>query len=121
MSLLQNAWAAFIQKLKEEKNPAWQSFELAELIIKDSNSFEATAANNLQQKFLELERNKACNFLQKELGNKQLQFSILVTETEQAPVIMDLPLSSKEQYQRIVEQFPLVKELRERLRLDLDF
>ena len=121
MSLLQNAWAAFIQKLKEEKNPAWQSFELAELIIRDSNSFEATAANNLQQKFLELERNKACNFLQKELGNKQLQFSILVTETEQAPVIMDLPLSSKEQYQRIVEQFPLVKELRERLRLDLDF
>lgn len=121
MARLQTSWSAFIQKLKHEKNPAWQSFELAELIIKDENSFEATAANNLQQRFLELERNKACLFLQKELANKQLQFSILLTETDQAPVLTDLPLSSKEQYQKIIEQFPMVKELRERLKLDLDF
>jgi DNA polymerase-3 subunit gamma/tau len=121
MTSLETAWGLFILKLKEEKNPAWQSFELARLIIKDKNSFEATAANNLQQKFLELERNKACEFLQKELNNRQLQFSILLIESEQSSIPVDLPLSSKEQYQKIIEQFPMVKELRERLRLDLDF
>lgn len=118
---LNEGWKKFIELLKKEKNPAWQSFDLAELTIKDSVSFEATAANNLQQRFLELERNKACEFLQKELCNRQLQFSILLTETDQAPILADLPLSSKEQYQKIIEQFPMVKELRERLKLDLDF
>jgi DNA polymerase-3 subunit gamma/tau len=115
------AWAAYIQQLKDAKNPAWQSFELAELRIKDASHFEATASNNLQQKFLELERNKACEFLQKELCNRTLQFSILLVESANDKVVHDLPLSSKEQYQKLVEQFPLVKELKDRLRLELDY
>ncbi len=118
---LQQAWKQFITLLKEAKNPAWQSFELADLIIKDTNRFEATASNNLQQKFLEFERNKACAFLQKELCNKTLQFSILVVDAPQETIAPDRPLSSKEQYLKIVEQYPLVKELRERLRLELDY
>ena len=118
---LQEAWKKFIRLLKENKNPAWQSFEMANLLIKDANSFEATAANNLQQRFLEMERNKACEFLQKELGCRKLKFSILLLENDQPIVQGDIPLSSKEQYQKIIEQFPLVKELKERLKLDLDY
>lgn len=118
---LKNAWKEFIEQLKQAKNPAWQSFELAELQVKDDNSFEAVVTNNINQKFLELERNKACAFLQNQLGNRQLQFIIVLIEGTTETIIEDLPLSTKEQYQKIVEQFPLVKELRERLRLDLDF
>lgn len=115
------AWSAYIQQLKGAKNPAWQSFDLAELRIKDASSFEATASNNLQQKFLELERNKACGYLQKELCNRAIQFSILLIASANDKVMQDLPLSSKEQYQKLVEQFPLVKELKDRLRLELDY
>lgn len=118
---LQKAWNTFIESLKEAKNPAWQSFQLAELIIKDASHFEATASNNLQQKFLEIERNKACEFLQKSLCNRALQFSILLIETPQENNNYVRPLSSKEQYQKMVEQFPLVKELKDRLRLELDY
>lgn len=118
---LEVAWQKFILNLREAKNPAVQSFELAQLNIRDANSFEATATNNIAQKFLEFERNKACAFLQKELCNKQLQFSILLIAAPEGDVPYERPLSSKEQYQKIVEEFPLVKELRERLRLDLDF
>lgn len=121
LSKLQEAWKKWIQVLKESKSPAVPSFELATLIIKDTNSFEATAANNLQQKFLELERNKACEFLQKELGCRTLKFLILLLENDQPIDHGDIPLSSKEQYQKIIEQFPLVKELKERLKLDLDY
>lgn len=121
LSKLQEAWKKFILLLKEKKSPAWQSFELASLIIKDANSFEATAANNLQQKFLELERNKACEFLQKELGCRKLKFSILLLENDQPIDQGDIPLSSKQQYQKIVEQFPMVRELKDRLKLDLDY
>jgi len=121
MESLTKAWKQFITQLKEAKNPAAQSFELAELIIKDANSFEATAANNISQKFIEFERNKACAFLQKELCNKSLQFSIVLVEGPQEETPYERPLSSKEQYQKLIEAFPLVKELRDRLHLELDY
>lgn len=118
---LKKAWAAFISFLKQSKNPAWQSFEVAQLQIKDENSFEAVVTNNINQKFLELERNKACEFLQKELHNRLLKFIIVLVEGEKENVHVDIPLSSREQYQKIVEEFPLVKDLKERLRLELDY
>lgn len=121
LSKLQTAWAKFIQLLKDNKNPAWQSFELATLAVKDECSFEVIVTVNLQQKFLEMERNKACEFLQKELHCRKLKFSILLVESDRPAENIDLPLSSKEQYQKIIEQFPLVKELKERLKLDLDY
>lgn len=115
------AWEGFINHLKATKNPAWQSFEVAQLNIIDSNSFEAIVGNNINQKFLELERNKASEFLKKELHNRMLQFMVTLVEAPQEEVVFERPLSSKEQYYLIVEEFPLVKELRERLRLELDF
>jgi DNA polymerase-3 subunit gamma/tau len=121
LSSLQKAWQAFIQVLKDAKNPAWQSFELARLTITDLNSFEAIVSNNINQKFLEFERNKACAFLQKKLCNKSLKFSILITNAPQINISNEHPLNAKEQYQKIVEQYPLVKELRDRLRLELDY
>ncbi len=118
---LKEAWDQFIVNLKELKNPAWQSFEIARLNIKDDNSFEAIVTNNINQKFLELERNKACEFLQSRLQNKQLQFIIVLEEGTIEHIETERPLSSKEQYQLIIEQYPLVKELRDRLRLELDY
>jgi DNA polymerase-3 subunit gamma/tau len=118
---LKKAWKDYIKLLKENKNPAWQSFEIAELAIKDANSFEAVVNNNINQKFLEFERNKVSEFLQKELCNRQLQFGITLIEGQQEKVNHDLPLSSRDQYQKLIEQYPLVKELRDRLRLELDY
>ncbi|MGN6291704.1 MAG: DNA polymerase III subunit gamma/tau [Chitinophagaceae bacterium] len=118
---LQQSWEAYIQKLKEEKNPATQPFALAKLLIKDGNTFEVITANNIEQKFIEQERNQLFAFLQQRLKNRLLQFYVLVVEnTEQQPVT-DAPLSSKDQFLKMAEQYPLVKELRDRLRLDLDY
>jgi DNA polymerase III subunit gamma/tau len=114
-------WAAFIDHLKQTKNPAWQSFEVAQLNIIDTNSFEAVVNNNINQKFLELERNKASEFLKKQLHNRMLQLIVTLVEVPVEIVEEERPLSSKEQYHLIVEEFPLVKELRERLRMELDF
>ena len=121
MESLKAGWAKFIQQLKDNKNSAWQSFELAELIIKDEKTFEATATNNINQRFLEFERGNACEFLQKELSNRQLQFNIVLVESPKDETPIDLPLTAKQQYLRLIEQFPLVQELRDRLRLELDY
>ena len=118
---LQKAWFDFIQKLKDEKNPASQGFELALLRIKDDNSFEVVVSGNLDQKFIEKERNKVFEFLQEQLKNRILQFNVIIEENAEGKPQIDLPLSSKEQYQKLVEQYPLVQELRDRLRLDLDY
>ncbi|MDB5251243.1 MAG: polymerase subunit gamma/tau [Flaviaesturariibacter sp.] len=121
LASLQDAWMQFVERLKQEKNPAWQSFEVAELRLMDANVFEAVVRNNINQKFLELERNKASDFLKPLVGNRQLQLFVTLVEGEQEYIVHDAPLSSKEQYARLAAQFPLVKELKDRLRLELDY
>jgi DNA polymerase-3 subunit gamma/tau len=118
---LRAAWMQFVERLKEEKNPAWQSFEVADLRITSTHIFEAVIGNNINQKFLELERNKASDFLKPLVGNRQLQLFVTLVEGEQEYVVHDAPLSSKEQYAQLVAEFPLVKELKDRLRLELDY
>jgi DNA polymerase-3 subunit gamma/tau len=118
---LQKAWAEYIIKLKEAKNPAAQPFQLAVLRIKDENSFEAVTANNIEQKFIEQDRNKLFAFLQERLQNRLLQFNVTIEEKAEDRPVIEIPLNSKEQFQKIVEQYPLVKELKDRLRLELDY
>jgi DNA polymerase-3 subunit gamma/tau len=118
---LKAAWLKVIVRLKEEKNPAWQSFEMAELRITDVNSFEAVVTSNISQRFLEMERNKTCEFLQKELQNRVLKMTIVLVEGPKEEIQLERKLNYREQYLRIAEQFPLVKELKDRLNLELDF
>lgn len=118
---LRLAWSKYIVQLKEAKNPAAQPFELALLRIRDENSFEAVTANNIEQKFIEQERNRLFHFLQQELKNRLLQFTVIVEEKLQERPQVEIALTSKEQFQKMIEQYPLVKELRDRLRLDLDY
>ncbi|MGB3006084.1 MAG: DNA polymerase III subunit gamma/tau [Chitinophagaceae bacterium] len=118
---LREAWAEYILKLKEAKNPAAQSFELALLRIKDEKSFEAVTTNNIEQKFIEQDRNKLFAYLQERLKNRLLRFNVIVEEKSGDRPAMEISLTSKEQFQKIAEQFPLVKELRDRLKLDLDY
>jgi DNA polymerase-3 subunit gamma/tau len=118
---LQLAWNGYIQKLRLAKNPAVQPFELAQLQINDQNSFEVVTANNIEQKFVEAERNELFAFLQQELKNRLLQFNVIVSENVSERPVTEAPLSSKDQFIRLTEEYPLVKELKDRLKLDLDY
>jgi DNA polymerase-3 subunit gamma/tau len=118
---LQKAWDEYIQKLKEAKNSAAQSFELAMLRIKDDKSFEAVTTNNIQQKFIEQERNKLFTYLQEKLNNRLLHFTVIVEDDPELRPKVEAPLSSKEQFQKMMDQYPLVKELKDKLKLDLDY
>lgn len=118
---LKNAWAAYVVRLKEEKNPAAQPFELALLRIKDENSFEAVTANNIEKQFIEQDRNKLFVYLQERLRNRILQFNIIVEEKAENRPVIEATLTAKEQFQKMTEQYPLVKELKDRLKLELDY
>ena len=118
---LQKAWTEYVVKLKEAKNPAAQPFQLAVLRIKDDNCFEAVTSNIIEKQFIEQDRNKLFAFLQERLQNRLLQFNAIVEEnTEDRPKI-EISLTSKEQFIKMVEQYPMIKELKDRLGLDLDY
>ncbi len=118
---LQKAWAEYVVKLKEEKKSAAQSFDLALLRIKDDNCFEAVTSNTIEKQFIEQDRNKLFSFLQERLKNRSLQFNIIIEEKAANRPQIEITLTSKEQFQKMVEQYPLVKELKDRLRLELDY
>jgi DNA polymerase III subunit gamma/tau len=118
---LQDCWNAFSQLLKENKNPAAASFDMARLQVTGEGSFEVYSNNNLEQKFIEQERIGLSAHLQQTFNNRSIMFTIIIdsNNTYQEPV--DRPLNTREQFIRIAEQYPLVKELKDRLKLDLDY
>jgi DNA polymerase III subunit gamma/tau len=118
---LQQAWDEYVQKLKDDRNPAAPNFEMAELSIQDANSFIALVNNNIQLRFIEQNGQKVSQYLREKLENNQLQFYIVMEENKEMKIPADTPLTSREQFLKMTEQYPLVKELKERLRLELDY
>jgi DNA polymerase III subunit gamma/tau len=119
---LHQAWGLFQQQLRDNRNSAVQGFHVAELRLKDEKSFEIVVPDNISQRFIEGERLKLLEHLQQHFNNKFISFSFVMEEraaTIQQPT--DRPLSKKDQYLKMIEQYPLVKELRDKLRLELDY
>ena len=59
--------------------------------------------------------------LQTFYNNRTLSYNIVVKENTDAPVVQERPLNSREQYQKMIEEYPIVKELRDKLKLELDY
>lgn len=118
---LQAAWEIFTQQLKDQCKPsAVSNFELAALRIIDENSFEIISSTAIQQKFVEQERVFLLECLQDHFNNKRLSF-ILKVEAIDERTTTTATLSTREKFIRITEQYPLVKELKDRLRLELEY
>lgn len=118
---LQKAWQEYVVQLKESRNPAVQPFELALLRIRDANSFEAVTTNPVERQFIEQNRNKLFSFLQERLQNRLLQFNVIIEENNKEKPSIEISLSASQQYQKMVEMYPVIKELKEKLNLTLDY
>lgn len=119
---LREKWDEYAGMLREQKNPAVQSFDLAKLVIQNEGSFQVCVHNNLEQKFIEQERLKLSDFLQQAFNNRKLLYTVIIDDTIQAlEEPGERPLNTREQFIKIAEQYPLVKDLKDRLRLELDY
>lgn len=118
---LRQAWDKFTVQLKEAKHAATNTFEMARLRVVDEKSFEAITAGNLEKQFIEKQKNHLFEFLKKELSNSALQFNVIIEDKPGGRPEIEIPLSSKEQFQKMCDEYPLVKELKDRLRLELDY
>jgi len=118
---LTDAWEQYTQLLRLNKNSALPSFERAARQIINDSLFEIIANNNLEQKFIEQEKRNLSTYLQKIFNNKAITFSVIVNENNIQQQPTERTLNKREQFQIIAEQYPLVKELKDRLRLELDY
>jgi DNA polymerase-3 subunit gamma/tau len=118
---LMEVWNQFTSDLKKNKNSAAQSFESAGLRILDEKSFEILTNNNLEQRFIEQEKRKLCDLLQEKFRNKNISFSVIIREPTGDPVHLEKTLSKRDQFQQMAEMYPLIKELKDRLKLELDY
>jgi len=118
---LRAAWDGFVQKLKNEKNSAAQSFEMARLKILDDNCFYVYTSGIIEHRFVDSCKNDVSEYLQKELSNTQIQIYITHLENR-GPATEAIPttLTAVQQYQEMIEKYPLVKELKEKLKMELD-
>jgi DNA polymerase-3 subunit gamma/tau len=118
---LEKAWGIFIDKLVERKNPAAvTNFKNAALAIVDTNTIEITAKGDIHRAFIENERADLILHLQNYFNNRFLVYRIVVIEDNTEVVETDAPLSRKQQYLKLIEEYPLVKELKDRLKLELE-
>ncbi len=116
------SWGLFVEKLVARKNhSAATNFKMAVLKVVDNNSIEIITENNIQQKFIEQERASLVDHLQDHFCNKQLAYTVTIVEKDMPDQPGQKTLNTREQYLKIIEEYPLVKELKDRLRLELDY
>jgi DNA polymerase-3 subunit gamma/tau len=115
------AWGLYVEQLRKRNNHSGvTSFKSARLQIIDNNCIEIITENNIQQKFIEAERAALIEHLQAHFNNRCLTYSVTFVENN-ADKVDEKPLTTKEQYLKIIEEFPLVKQLKDRLGLQLDY
>ena len=118
---LHKVWGQFIEMLRARNNhSAVTNFKHAELKVIDNSSIEIITESEIQKAFIETERAGLIEHLQTYFNNRTLVYQVTVFEKEQSGQPEEVTLSRKQQYLKIIEEYPLVKELKERLKLELE-
>jgi DNA polymerase III subunit gamma/tau len=119
---LAEAWNSFTAQLKSGNNhSAASNFKDAVLKVTSGSSIEILTPNIISQKFIEAERAGLTAHLQGWFNNRTLTWQVIVEEREMPAVPQEKSLNTKEQYLKLTEEYPMIKELRDKLRLELDY
>ena len=121
LETLQPHWDHFASKIKEEnKISQANAFSTATLEIVDDSIFLVKVDSTLQQKFIEQEKSIVLEYLQRHYHNRLLTFNFFINETERETIPTVKQLNSKQRFERIAEQYPLLRVLRDNLKLEID-
>jgi len=61
------------------------------------------------------------DYIQQQFNNRSITFSIEVEEGEATEIPQYLALNSRQRFERIAEQYPLLRDLKDKLKLELDY
>lgn len=112
----------FAAKLEAQfKHTSAQALRGAKINIESANFFTLTVNNNLQLRFIENEKTVLNYEIQDEFKNRSISFKVLVSETEKDKSSDPVSLNSRQRYELMAAKNPFIKELKERLRLEIDY
>lgn len=120
---LNEVWNDYAATLEAQpnKHSTYQTFRIAKLNVETDNFFTVTVHALTQQKFVEQEKTLLCDFIQRAFYNRSINFKILIEAGEEEEVPIHLTLNSRQKFERIAKKYPLVRELKNRLNLDIDY
>ena len=119
---LDEHWNCFKEKLKKQsKHSLVTVFSNAKLNVTNEENFSVTVSTSLEQKFIEQEKTALLEYLKDCFHNRNIGFIVNVTEQLTDGNAQEPTLTAREKYQKVIEQYPLVKELKDRLKLELDY
>ncbi|OIR12653.1 DNA polymerase III subunit tau [mine drainage metagenome] len=119
---LQRCWDSFgVQLEQQQKHSSSATFKIARLEIVSENRFTATVSALTAQRFIEQEKMMLTDYIHQQFNNRGITFSVLVEEGVKEEVPQHMTMNSKQKFERIAEQYPMVKELKDKLKLELDY
>lgn len=121
---LQKVWFEYMEILQQkgDKHATVGTFKVAQLAIINEFTFSISVNALTQQKFIEQEKALLVDHLQTAFNNRAITFNIIINESSlQENVPIHLTLNSKQKFERIAEQFPLVRALKDKLKFEVDF
>jgi DNA polymerase-3 subunit gamma/tau len=119
---LKTLWDKYALTLEEQKkHSSYGTFKIARLTIDTDILFTVTVTSVTSQKFVEQERMYVLEIIQNGFNNRSIGFQIIIDAGEMEEVPVHLRLNSRQKFERIAEQFPLVRELKDRLKMDIDY
>lgn len=115
-------WNCFKEKLKQQsKHSVVTVFNNAALQVINEQHFSITVSATLEQKFIEQEKTALLEYLKDCFHNRNIGFTVLVNEQIKEGGTGEKTLTTREKYQKVIEQYPMIKELKDRLKLELDY
>ncbi|MBV9986348.1 MAG: DNA polymerase III subunit gamma/tau [Chitinophagaceae bacterium] len=122
MDKLTRCWDNYTLELeKQSKHSSVGTFRSARLAIESDIRFIVTVSAITSQKFVEQERMMLLDHLYQEFNNRAIGFDVLVQAGEKEDIPLHMRLNSKDKFEHIAGQYPLLKELKERLKLEIDY
>ena len=119
---LKIAWQEYILKLKTAaKHSVVSIFEMMECRMKSPADFEVVVHGTIQQGFFKQEKTALLLHVQHFFKNPNINIHVELIEEAEDDTPVERPLTTKEQFMRMAEKYPLVKDLKDRLGLELDY
>ena len=115
-------WDKYMQSLKtQQKHSAVTSFQLANLSIEGSE-IVIGSVSTINQKFIEGEATSLLEILKAHFQNIHIRLRFVLEEDNKVPQALEPKyLNSTERYKMMAEEYPLVRELKEKLKLELKY
>jgi DNA polymerase-3 subunit gamma/tau len=115
-------WEDFIDRFRQaNKMTVVSNLQLAVIALHGPEEIGIISRNIVQFRFMEEEKLSISAFFKEKFQNPAIVLTLQLDESKQTQDIGPAPLSSREQFQKMTEKYPLVRELKDRLNMELDF